>query len=418
MEAFRIIGGKPLVGTVRVCAAKNAVLPILAACMLLHEPVTLNGCPYLSDVENMLSLLCALGCRTRREGKTIQIDPKGADGCVMPEALSSALRSSIFMLGPVLARNGMADFAYPGGCEIGARPIDLHLQGLRKLGAHIEEKHGRIRCEGKLRGAHIHLDYPSVGATENILMAALCAEGTTVLSNAAREPEVNDLANFLRTCGGRIEGVGTGTLTIHNSVLHGCTYAPVPDRITAGTLLIGAAMTGGRVTVADAVPEHLLALTEKLKEAGCQVLCDESGVTASRTGKLLPISRLETAPFPGFPTDLQAPMTALLTQAVGTSLMQEKVFENRMLHVPELKKLGADITVQGNSAIVSGGRPLYGAEVTAKDLRAGAALCLAGLCAQGETIVKNVRLIDRGYARFEEILKSLGTDIERIERND
>ena len=412
MEVFRIYGGNPLEGSVRTLAAKNAVLPILASCMLLCEEVTLYDCPYLSDVENMLSLLRALGCKTKREGTTLHIDPKDANGTVMPGALSQALRSSIFMLGPVLARSGEADFAYPGGCEIGARPIDLHLRGLKKLGAHITEKHGRIRCEGKLTGAHIHLDYPSVGATENILMAALGAEGETVITNAAREPEVIDLVRFLQKCGGMVEGVGTDTLTIHKSELHGCTYTPVPDRITAGTLLIGAAMTKGKVTVEDAVSEHLTALLEKLKEAGCEVT-GGNGVTVARTGRLLPVSRLETAPFPGFPTDLQAQMTALLAVADGTSLLQEKVFENRMLHVPELCRMGAEITCRGNTAVICGGRPLYGAEVTAKDLRAGAALCLAGLCAQGETVVRNVHLIDRGYARFEESLGRLGAKITR-----
>ncbi len=419
MEAYSIFGGKPLSGEASAFGAKNAVLPLLAASVLLKEPVRLTGCPDLADVRNMLKLLESLGCRTAREGMDLTIEAGGAQEHVMPESLSKQMRSSIFMLGPVLSRFGRADFTYPGGCEIGLRPIDLHLQGLRALGAQIEEKHGHIICQGKLRGAAIHMDYPSVGATENVMMAAVCASGDTVIHNAAREPEIVDLANFLNTCGAKVRGAGTGTIIIQGGAkLHGCSYAPLTDRICAGTLLVAGAATKGDVYVRDARAQDMQALLAKLKEAGCGITVYSEGIRVRMSRRLKAVRRLETAPFPGFPTDMQAQMMALLTLAKGTSVVAENVFENRMSHAAELTRMGADIQVSGRIAVVRGVEMLTGARVTTRDLRAGAALCVAALAAQGESVIENISLIDRGHDHLERTLSALGGQIKRIELNE
>lgn len=397
--------------------AKNAVLPLLAACVLVRQPVVFSGCPDLSDVRNMLRLLESLGCSARREGAELYIDASGAQEHVMPEAISKLMRSSIFMLGPVLARFGRADFTYPGGCEIGLRPIDLHLQGLRALGAHIEEAHGHILCSGKLRGGSVHLDYPSVGATENVMMAAVGAAGDTVIHNAAREPEIVDLAGFLNACGGCVRGAGTDTVMIRGGAeLHGVQYAPVADRITAGTLLLAGAATQGDVFVRGARAQDMQALLAKLHEAGCDVRVYDDGVRAALHGRPRAVRRVETAPFPGFPTDMQAQMLALAARARGTSVLTENVFENRFNHVPDLCRMGADIIVAGRTAIVRGADALHGARVTAHDLRGGAALVLAALSAEGESVVEDVGHIDRGYESLEKELNALGAKIERTER--
>lgn len=416
MEAYTIQGGNPLRGEVSAMGAKNAVLPLLAACVLVRQPVHLSGCPDLSDVRNMLRLLESLGCSTRRQGTELYIDASDAQEHVMPENISKLMRSSIFMLGPVLARLGRADFTYPGGCEIGLRPIDLHLQGLRALGAHIEEAHGHILCSGKLTGGSVHLDYPSVGATENVMMAAVYAQGDTVIHNAAREPEIVDLSNFLNACGGFVHGAGSGTIRIRGGAeLHGVEYAPVPDRITAGTLLLAGAATQGDVFVRGARPQDMQAVLAKLHEAGCDVRVYEDGVRAQMRGRPRAVRRVETAPFPGFPTDMQAQMMSLLALSRGTSVVAENVFENRMQHVAELIRMGADIQVSGRIAVVRGVEQLTGARVTTRDLRGGAALCIAALAAQGESVVENIALIDRGHERLEETLRALGANITRIQ---
>ena len=367
----------------------------------------------------MLRLLESLGCRTAREGMDLIVDTDGASEHVMPEALSKQMRSSIFMLGPVLARFGRAVFTYPGGCEIGLRPIDLHLQGLRALGAQIEERHGHILCSGSLRGGPIHLDYPSVGATENAMMAAVCAPGETVIHNAAREPEIQDLARFLNACGARVRGAGSGAVHIRGGAhLHGCEYEPLPDRICAGTLLLAGAATRGDVYVRDARPQDMQALLAKLKEAGCTVQTLREGVRVRMRDRPRPVRRIETAPFPGFATDMQAQMMALLTLARGTSVVVENVFENRMSHAAELNRMGADIQVSGRVAVVRGVEALTGARVHTRDLRAGAALCIAALAAEGESLVENVALIDRGYDRLEEKLAALGGAAQRMEITD
>ena len=415
MEAYTIQGGKPLRGEISVSGAKNAVLPLLAACVLVREPVVLTGCPDLSDVRNMLGLLVSLGCSARRQGAELYIDATGAQEHVMPEAISKLMRSSIFMLGPVLARFGRADFTYPGGCEIGLRPIDLHLQGLRALGAHIEEAHGHILCSGRLTGGSVHLDYPSVGATENVMMAAVGAAGDTVIHNAAREPEILDLAKFLNACGGCVHGAGSDTICISGgSALHGVSFAPVADRICAGTLLLAGAATQGDVFVRGARAQDMQALLSKMREAGCDVRVYEDGVRAALRGRPRAVRRVETAPYPGFPTDMQAQMMALLTLSRGTSVVAENVFENRMQHAAELMRMGADIQVSGRVAVVRGVEQLTGARVTARDLRGGTALCIAALAAQGVSTVENIALIDRGHERLEDALLALGADIQRI----
>lgn len=414
MEAYRIQGGRRLNGETEVCAAKNAVLPLMAACVLIKDTVKLKNCPRLSDIDGMLGLLNALGCNTRREGRDLYIDARHASRHCMPETLSKKMRSSIFMLGPVLARFGQADFTYPGGCEIGLRPIDLHLQGLRALGAKIEEKHGHILCSGELTGAAVHLDYPSVGATENVMMAAVCAKGDTVIHNAAREPEITDLGRFLNRCGAQVRGMGTGTICIAGSArMHGTEYAPVNDRITAGTLLMAGAATQGDVFVRGARAQEIQAVLAKLREAGCMVSADAGGVRVKCSKPLSAVRRIETAPFPGFPTDLQAQMMALLTRARGASVIAENVFENRMQHAAELMRMGADIQVSGRIAVVRGVEKLTSARVASRDLRGGAALCIAALAAQGESVVENIALIDRGHDRLEDSLTALGAEIYR-----
>ena len=414
MEVYRIEGGRILRGETCVYGAKNAVLPLLAACVLIRDTVKLKNCPCLSDIDGMLGLLKALGCDVRREGRDLYIDAKNACRHVMPEALSKKMRSSIFMLGPVLARFGQADFSYPGGCEIGLRPIDLHLQGLRALGAKIEERHGHILCSGKLTGAAVHLDYPSVGATENVMMAAVLAEGDTVIHNAAREPEITDLGLFLNRCGAQVRGMGSGTIRIKGSArLHGVEYEPLPDRIIAGTLLMAGAATQGDVFVRGARAHQMQAVLAKLREAGCAVNADASGIRLQCMRELKAVRRIETAPYPGFPTDLQAQMTALMTRGRGASVIAENVFENRMQHAAELMRMGADIQVSGRIAVIRGVERLTGAKVASRDLRGGAALCIAALTAQGESVVENIGLIDRGHDRFEESLSALGAKIYR-----
>lgn len=417
MEAYSIVGGVPLCGEAAVYGAKNAVLPLMAACMLVRGQIKLSGCPDLSDVRSMSRVLESFGCKAAREGRELIVDSADAAAGAMPETLSKKMRSSIFLLGPVLARFGQADFTYPGGCEIGLRPIDLHLQGLRALGAQIEEKHGHILCSGALHGSEVHLDYPSVGATENVMMAACGAAGDTVIHNAAREPEIVDLGRFLNACGARVRGMGTDSIRIsgRDAPLHGCTYAPLPDRICAGTLLCGAAITGGDVYVRDAREQDLSALLHKLRETGCEIhLPQGGGVRAIAPKRLRAVRRIETAPFPGFPTDMQAQMSAVLTRARGTSVVVENVFENRMGYAAELCRMGADIQISGRTAVIRGVKALDGARVCARDLRGGAALCLAALAAQGESLVEGVELIDRGHDKLEDTLLALGGSIRRI----
>ncbi len=414
MKIFRIVGGNPIRGTARIDGAKNAILPILAAALLTEEPVTLCGCAALSDVENMLRILEILGCMVDTDGGEIRIDAGRAAGWEMPEHLSRLIRSSIFMMGPILGRFRKATVTYPGGCEIGLRPIDLHLKGLRALGVRIREAHGMIYCDGAhMRGGDVMLDFPSVGATENVMMAAVLTPGRTIIRNAAREPEISDLQQFINAMGGRVSGAGSSMIVVDGvRSLHGTRYRPMPDRIVAGTILTAAAMTRGEVTLTNVRAADMDAVLDKLRAAGCRIEVNEDQVTLAGPERLRAID-VYTQPYPGFPTDMQAQIMAMCTAAQGTSIIVENVFENRFSHAAQLTCMGADITVSHRSAIVRGGR-LTGARVCAKDLRGGAALVLAGLAAEGVTEVEGISLIDRGYAAFEGILSGLGANIVRI----
>ena len=410
---FLVSGGRRLCGELEVGCAKNAVLPILAAAMLTDTPVTVEDCPDLVDARNMLSILETLGCRVEARGRDVVLDASRAENHEMPEKLSKRLRSSIFLLGPLVARFGRARVSYPGGCEIGQRPIDLHLKGLRALGVQIRETHGMIECDGaRLRGADVYLDFPSVGATENVMMAAVLARGRTTIHNAAREPEIRDLQNFINALGGKVRGGGTDCVTVEGvRSLGGACYRPLPDRIVAGTLLAAAAVTRGEVFLRRVCPGDLGAVLDKLRQAGCAVEAEEETIfLRARTLKPFEVS---TQPFPGFPTDLQAQFMALACAAEGASVIVENVFENRFAHAAQLRRMGADIFLSGRLAVVRGGR-LYGAEVQAGDLRGGAALVIAALAAEGESRVENVELIDRGYEHLENMLAALGANIRRI----
>ncbi len=421
MAKLIVQGGYPIDGVCRIGGAKNAVLPILAACVLTRRPVHLLDCPRLTDVENMLRILRLLGCRAERaagergEGDTLHIDASGACRFELPEDLSKELRSSIFLLGPVLGRFRRAVVTHPGGCEIGNRPIDLHLSGLSALSADIREEGGRIRCDGaRLLGAAIHLDYPSVGATENILMAATAAEGETCIHNAAREPEIVDLQRFLNAAGFFVRGAGTSTVVVRG----GCeprevVHRVMPDRIAAGTLLTAAAITGGRIALENVVPEHMAGTLAKLGECGCHITARGHGVRLRAPQRPRELRRVETMPHPGFPTDMQAQIFALCSVADGTSVIVENVFENRFKHAQELSRMGAVNAIRDRTAVIRGVPALTGAAVTAHDLRGGAALVLAGLRAEGQTAVLHAEHIDRGYDHLEETLCALGAHVRR-----
>ena len=422
MEELVICGGKRLTGAIRVDSAKNAVLPIMAASVMAGEPVVIRKTPDITDAASMAEILRTLGCDVRRQGSDLHIDSGPIHNWEMPDALSKQIRSSIFLLGPILARFGRATVTYPGGCEIGLRPIDLHLSGLRRLGVHIREEGGQIFCDGSnMHPGEIHFDYPSVGATENAMMAAVLLDGTTFIHNAAREPEIADLQRFINAMGGRVEGAGGQTICVRGvKKLHGTQWTPIPDRIVAGTLLAAAAITGGEVTLEHVYPEDLVAVTAKLREMGCTVSEDARMCRMMLTAppRLTAFSMLQTQPHPGFPTDMQVQMLTLLASAEGTGVIVENVFENRFTHAGDLNRMGAHILSTGRSAVVRGAADLYGAEVTARDLRGGAALVLAGLRARGETHVAHAELIDRGYDHIERQLRQLGADIRRVHHDE
>ncbi len=412
-------GGHRLSGRVRVDGAKNAVLPILAASLLAEEPVTLRGVPALDDVLTIGGVLQGIGLDLEIDpGGNLRINP-GTSRLqpTAPDDLVRRMRASFLILGPLLARLGEVRIALPGGCAIGSRPIDLHLKGLEALGAKLEHQHGCIRMQARgLVGTRIYLDFPSVGATENILMAAVLASGTTFIENAAEEPEVVDLANFLVALGARVHGAGSKVIRVDGvRRLKGTSYTVIPDRIEAGTFLIAGAITGGDVWVTNALPEHLKPTMAKLREAGCEVWEEEEGGVRVRAKGRPRSLDIKTLPYPGFPTDMQAQMMALCTLAEGTSIITETVFENRFMHVDELKRMGAQIQIQGHSAVVRGVPALYSASVTATDLRAGAALVLAGLAAEGRTEVGGLHHLDRGYVDLEGKLRALGAHIQRRE---
>jgi len=415
-DIITIEGGVPLKGRVRIEGAKNACLPIMAASLLCEDRVTLSDIPALEDVRTMCKVLDALGARTAYdpEQKKLQIETAAIIETKAPYDLVRKMRASFLVIGPLLARTGRARVSLPGGCAIGIRPIDLHLKGLKALGAEVIIGHGYIETvAGRLRGERIYLDFPSVGATENIMMAAALAEGTTVIENAAEEPEVVDLANFINAMGGRVLGAGTDTIRIEGTTKLTCAdYTVIPDRIEAGTFMVGAAITGGEITVENVIPAHLSSLIAKLKEVGCRVEEEAGLIHISRREPIRAVD-VKTMPYPGFPTDLQSPMMALLTLAKGTSIITETVFDNRFMHVDELRRMGALIKIEGPTAVIAGREKLFGAPVRATDLRAGAALVLAGLAAQGKTEVSALYHIDRGYWRLTEKLQALGARIKR-----
>ncbi|MDR1569892.1 MAG: UDP-N-acetylglucosamine 1-carboxyvinyltransferase [Oscillospiraceae bacterium] len=417
MQILRMDGGTRIQGEARIESAKNAALPILAACVMTDEPVTLLGIPDIADVENMLAILRSIGCDVERDGSSITVRAQGDLYDSVPPHLAETLRSSLFLAGPLLARTGSVAFGMPGGCEIGLRPIDLHERGLRALGATLEEDDGIVRCTGKnLKGADIHLDYPSVGATENIMMAAALTPGKTVIHNAAREPEIVDLARFLNACGARVAGAGKQMIAIQGvKKLHGATYRPIPDRIVAGTLLAAAAITGGELRLTNAPVGDMIAQIAKLRDMGCDIRDGVGTLTLRAPKRLRSFGQLQTLPHPGFPTDMQAPMFALASVADGVSLVLETIFENRYAHASDLVKMGADVILNDRMAVVRGVQRLHGARVKARDLRAGAALVIAGLAAEGVTEIEQIGQIDRGYEKIEIMLSRLGARIKRAD---
>lgn len=413
MDKLVIDGGMPLTGSIEVSGSKNAALPILFAAILASDSVTFSNVPDLRDIHTTLKLLQMLGCACEYADGKARITP----GALLPEApyeLVSTMRASVLCLGPLLARIGQARVALPGGCAIGARPVDQHLKGLEQMGARFELEEGYIlgRCR-KLKGAHVTFDMPTVGGTENLLMAAALAEGETILENAAREPEVVDLANFLLACGARIQGQGTSSIHIEGvAQLHGATYAIMPDRIEAGTFLVAAGITGGELLLRNCPFEELEAVILKLRDMGMEITATPDGVLA-RYACPLRGADLKTQPYPGFPTDMQAQVMALMCCAEGASVVEESIFENRFMHVQELVRMGAHIKISGHTAMVRGVSQLAGAPVMASDLRASASLVLAGLAARGTTHVRRIYHLDRGYERIENKLNAVGARIRR-----
>jgi UDP-N-acetylglucosamine 1-carboxyvinyltransferase len=417
LDKLVIEGGTPLSGTIRIHGAKNAALPILAACLLAEEPVVIRNVPRLLDIEVMLDILTELGCRARYDSgsRSVTVDSAPAASSHIPEFLMRQMRSSVFLTGPLLARFGEVQLYQPGGCAIGERKIDLHLRGLAALGAEIREKGSRIVCRAsELRGTEVILDFPSVGATENIMMAAVKAKGRTAIVGAAREPEIQDLQNFLNRMGARIRGAGTDTILIDGvESLSGGEYEIIPDRIVTGTVMVAAAATRGEVSIVGVQPAHLTSLIHVLRRAGVQIETDNAIMRVGAYARPKAVERVVTSPYPAFPTDLQAQLMTLLALSDGVSLIKETVFEGRFKHVDELCRMGADIRVDLNNAFIRGVPELYGTAVEATDLRAGAALVIAGLAAQGRTVVEQVHHIDRGYDRIEEMFSRLGGRIAR-----
>jgi UDP-N-acetylglucosamine 1-carboxyvinyltransferase len=415
LDKLVIEGGKPLSGTIVIQGSKNAALPILAASMLACGTVVIDQVPDLLDIEVMLEILRDLGCRAEHVRQTVILDTSTADTAHIPEDLMRQMRSSIFLMGPLLARFGKVTVYQPGGCAIGERKIDLHLRGLQALGAEIEETGNRIVCRAKqLKGTDIHLDFPSVGATENIMMAAVLAEGITTITNAAREPEIVDLQQFLNLMGAKIIGAGTDTITVEGvKLLLPCRYRVIPDRIVTGTVMVAAAATRGQVTLHKTSPAHLTSLIHVLRRAGVQVAVEGDIIKVGGSARPKSVDRIVTSPYPAFPTDLQPQIMALLALADGVSVLKETIFEGRFKHVDELCRMGADIRVDSNAAFIRGVPRLYGATVEATDLRAGAALVIAGLAAGGKSVIEQVHHIDRGYDRIEQLFGTLGARISR-----
>ncbi|MBE9564579.1 MAG: UDP-N-acetylglucosamine 1-carboxyvinyltransferase [Proteobacteria bacterium] len=416
MNKLMINGGVTLDGDVRISGAKNAVLPILAATLLAEGPATIENVPHLHDVTTTVELLGCMGVMVSIDEKlSVEVDSSTIENYTAPYHLVKTMRSSILVLGPLLARFGEAEVSLPGGCAIGSRPVDLHIKGLQDMGAEIDVSNGYIHAKAsRLKGTRLVLDIVTVTGTENLMMAAALADGITTIENAAREPEVVDLANFINAMGGKITGAGTDTITIEGvEKLHGTNYRVLPDRIETGTYLVAAAITGGKIMVKDTEPKLLDAVIDKLREAGAKVDVGDDWISLDMEGRRPKAVSVRTAPYPAFPTDMQAQFAALNTIAEGTATVVETVFENRFMHVQELKRMGADIEIEGNTAIIRGVDGLTAAPVMATDLRASASLIIAGLVASGETEVQRIYHIDRGYENIEEKLSLLGAKIRR-----
>ena len=415
MEKLRIIGGNRLSGSVRISGAKNAVLPILAASLLTADELVLHNVPHLADVKTMLSLLEGMGVTCHQDGETVRLCAANVTSTVAPYELVKTMRASILVLCPLATRFGSARVSLPGGCTIGARPVDQHIQARLKMGADVQIDHGFVDLKsGRLQGTKIVTDMVTVTGTENIMMAAVLAEGRTVIENAAREPEVVDLANCLRAMGAKIEGDGTSTIVIDGcDSLHGAEHSVIPDRIEAGTFMAAAAATKGDVTLTNVAPDTLSVVIDKIREAGAEIETGPDWIHVTMNSRPKSVS-IRTEPHPGFPTDMQAQIMALDCVADGTAQITETIFENRFMHVPELQRLGADIQVEGHTAVVRGVEQLQGARLMATDLRASASLVIAALAAEGESIVDRIYHLDRGYDRMELKLQALGADIRRF----
>lgn len=417
MQWLKIVGGKRLEGEISVHGAKNSALPLLAACVLSSGETVLHNCPRLSDTYAACRILGCLGCKVKREEDSVCVDASGITGYDVPDELMREMRSSIVFLGAVLARLGRCRLSFPGGCELGPRPIDIHIAALRKLGAQINEEYGALSCSvaGGLKGARISLPFPSVGATENIILAASTAKGDTIIENAAREPEITDLAKLLNLYGAKICGAGTGRIRICGvKKLGSAEFTVMPDRIVACTYLCGAAATNGELLLKETSASELLSVIPVLEEAGCVVRCFDDSVYINAPKRLSAVRSIRTMPYPGFPTDAQAIVMAPLCRAKGTSVIVENIFESRFRHVDELCRMGAKIKTEGRVAVIDGVRKLYGANVLASDLRGGAALVIAALSAEGETMLGNVNYIDRGYEAIENAFASVGGEIKRV----
>lgn len=419
MAKFLVEKSSPLRGTVEVSGSKNAVLPIMAASILTDEKCQIMEAPVLRDVDVMCKLLGSIGSQVKAnyEDSTIEIETSNIIASEAPYELVKKMRASILVMGPLLARTGKAKIALPGGCAIGARPINLHLKGFQALGAEITEGHGYVEAKAdKLVGANVYLDFPSVGATENIMMAAVLADGITVIENVAEEPEIVDLANFLNKMGAKIKGAGTDTIKIEGvEALHGTKHAVIPDRIETGTFMVAAAITRGDILIKNVVPDHVKPIIAKLKECGIVIEDTDEGLRVRGDVNELISTDIKTLPYPGFPTDMQSQFMAFLTTVSGPSVVIETVFENRYMHIGELNRMGANIKIEGRSAIIQGDRKLQGAQVISTDLRAGAALVLAGLVAEGTTEISEIYHIERGYTDFVGKFRALGARIRRIE---
>lgn len=420
MSRYIINGGHRIYGRTKIQGSKNSVLPILAATVLVKGTSVITNCPEISDVEATIKILRHLGCKVTREKNTVIVDSSVVEKSDIPDDLMREMRSSVVFLGAIIGRTGKASLSTPGGCEIGLRPIDLHLDSIQRFGVNIHEEYAKIEFEAvkPLEGVNIALSFPSVGATENIILTACTAKGTTVITNAAREPEISDLADFLNSCGARISGTGEGTIIIEGvSELHPVQYKVIPDRIVAATYMAAAAMTHGKIILSGVVPAHISPVMPVFEEAGCDISISSDGLTLTAPPYLKSVKTIRTMPYPGFPTDMQAQIMAMTTVCHGTSVVIETIFESRYKHVSELLRFGAKIRVDGRMAVVEGVNTLTGASVIASDLRGGAALVLAGLAAQGTTVVDDIKYILRGYENMSGVLSSLGCDIVKEERN-